>query len=196
LPAPPESAETLALLALRRSTPLAAIGAPGPSPADLDMLLGLAVRVPDHRKLEPWRILVFEGGGRDALGDLFERACEARRAAGEPGPAPADARKALAGSPVIVCVVSSPVEDAKRTPVWEQELSAGAVCQTLLIAAAAAGWAACWITDWPAYDAVVRDGLGVVAGERIAGFIHFGTALARPVERQRPELARLVTRRS
>ncbi len=181
-----ESPETLRLLALRRSTPVAMLSEPGPSRADLDMLLRLAARVPDHRKLEPWRFIVFDGAARTRLGDIFAEVARANTPGASLAQIEAERASALR-APAIVTVISSPVADPKQTPVWEQELSAGAVCQNLMIAAQAAGWAACWITEWPAFDRTVATRLGLSAGERIAGFIYLGTAKEQPVERQRPE---------
>lgn len=182
-----ESAGTLALLAQRRSTPVTMLGEPGPGAADLDMLVRLALRVPDHRKLEPWRILIIEGEARARLGEVFAAAHRLRN--------PEVSEKELAEdmsaplrAPVIVCVISSPVHhDPKKTPVWEQQLSAGAVCQNLLIAAQAAGWAAVWITEAAAFDTHVHAALGLDAHEQVAGFIYIGTARQAPVERQRPD---------
>lgn len=189
-----ESEETLRLLALRRSTPVLMLGAPGPSAADLDMLLRLAVRVPDHRKLEPWRLLVIEGEARNRLGEIFAAARKLRD--------PDASDEKLAGemalplrAPVIVTVISSPNHhDPKKTPVWEQQLSAGAVCQNLLIAAQAAGWAAVWITEDAAFDSHVHAAFNMHAHEQIAGFIYLGTAKENPVERQRPTLSKKVER--
>jgi nitroreductase len=178
-----ESPDTLALIAQRRSTPVAALGAPGPSPDDVDYLLQLAARVPDHRKLEPWRFLVFEGAAREKLADAFAK--------GSGGEA---ARPLAMRAPVVIAVTSSPVDDPKKTPVWEQELSAGAVCQTLMLAGNAMGWAACWISENEAYDASVAAALGLGPRERIAGFIYLGTAKTSPVERARPDMAKKVTR--
>jgi nitroreductase len=203
LPAPPEfgaplapateSPETLRLLALRRSTPVAMLTEPGPSAADLDALLRLAMRVPDHRKLEPWRVLIIEGGAREKLGDYFAAARHLR----QPDATPAqldDERKLPLRAPVVLAVISSPVHDPKKTPVWEQQLSSAALCQTLMIAANAMGWAACWITEDPAYDSHVHAALGMKPGEQISGFIYLGTAKEKPVERQRPDVAAKATR--
>ncbi len=203
LPPPPEfgapmtpvhpSAETLALLATRRSTPVAMLGEPGPPPGDLDDMLLLALRVPDHRKLEPWRVLVIEGPAREKLGEAFAAALIASK----PGASDlerAEARGLPMRAPVIATVISCPVDDPKKTPVWEQELSAGAVCQNLMIAAHAMGWAACWISEWPAYEAHVAKAIGLSERERIAGFIYLGTAKAEPVERARPDVASKVRR--
>jgi nitroreductase len=181
-----ESEETLRLIAQRRSTPIGLMTGPGPSPADVDQLLRLAMRAPDHRKLEPWRFLVFEGAARERLGDIF--------AAAAADPLRADARALPLRAPVVIAVISSPVDDPKKTPVWEQELSVGAVCQTLLLSAFASGWAACWLTEQPAFDAGVAASLGLTARERIAGFIYLGTAREAPLERQRPHPATRVKR--
>lgn len=188
-----ESPETLRLLALRRSTPVAMLAEPGPAPADLDALLRLAARVPDHRKLEPWRILVFTGAAREKLGDIFVDGLKHRD--------PDASEKALAAeralplrAPVVVAVISTPTADPKRTPIWEQQLSAGAVCQNLMIAACAAGWAAVWISEDAAYDSHVRSALNMGDADRIAGFIYIGTAKEQPVERQRPTMATKIER--
>lgn len=188
-----ESAETLALLALRRSTPVAMIAEPGPAAADIDMMLRLAARVPDHRKLEPWRFILIEGDNRASLGEALAASLATTNPSAS-AQALADARNWALRAPSIVTVVSSPVDDPKKTPVWEQELSAGAVCQNLMLAACAMGWAACWISEWPAFDAGAARVLGLGAGERVAGFIFLGTAKERPVERQRPVLTAKITR--
>jgi nitroreductase len=188
-----ESPETLCLLALRRSTPVLMLSEPGPSEADIDLLLQLAMRVPDHRKLEPWRVLIIKGEARNRLGDYFAAARHLR----EPDMSPDkldEERKLPLRAPVICAVISAPVHDPKKTPVWEQQLSAGALCQTLMIAANAMGWAACWITEEAAYDSHVHAALGVKGGEQVAGFIYLGTAREQPVERQRPVVATKVTR--
>lgn len=187
------SEEARRLLALRRSAGKLTLDAPGPSPADLDALLMVAMRVPDHRRVEPWRFIVFEGDARrifgDALASLYARL--------HPDAVPEDIR-ANAGdlplrAPVVVAVVSSPDRDHK-TPVWEQELSAGAACQSLLLAASAAGWAGVWLTEWMAYDRGAAELMGLGPHERIAGFVYLGTATADPPERPRPEPAAKISR--
>lgn len=188
-----ESPDALRLLALRRSTPVAALSEPGPSAEDLALLLRLGMRTPDHRKLEPWRVLIIEGAARDRLGEVFAKARKVRDPAA--GEATLDEeRKLPLRAPVVLAVISAPVEDPKKTPQWEQRLSAAALCQTLMIAANAMGWAACWITEDPAYDANVQKALGMTDGERIAGFIYLGTAKAKPVERQRPDVSKKAVR--
>lgn len=188
-----ESPETLKLLALRRSTPVLMLGEPGPSAADLDAMLRLAMRVPDHRKLEPWRVLIIEGDARNKLGDYFAAARHLR----DPDTSPEtleEERKLPLRAPVILAVISAPVHDPKKTPIWEQQLSSGALCQTLMIAANAMGWAACWITESAAFDSHVHAALGMKPGEQVAGFIYLGTAREQPVERQRPDVSAKATR--
>lgn len=180
--------EAMAFLARRRSASAQALTAPGPDRAALDRLLTLAVRVPDHGKLSPWRFIVLDGEAKAAFVGRVEALAPLR-------PDPEKATGALIKlrrPPVSVVVVSRPTPGIK-IPVWEQELSAGAVCMSLLNAALAAGWGANWITDWCSEDPAVLAVLGVGAGERVAGYVHLGTAAEAPLERARPDLNALVT---
>lgn len=179
-------------LATRRSIPAAFLGEPGPDAAGLERLLRVATRVPDHAKLAPWRFIVIEGDARRAAGE----ALAARRAERSPPPLPEqlDAeRQRFANAPLVIVLVSRIVKTERATE-WEEILSAGAVAMNLLNAAHALGFAANWLTDWPAYDDGARAIFGLAEGERIAGFIHIGTPRVEPQERWRPDLAALVTR--
>jgi len=183
LPACTPSAETLTLLALRRSTVARAMTGPGPDAQQRDALLRLAARVPDHGKLFPWRFVTFEGEARARFGDILE----ARLRDLEPGAPPERfelERNRFTRAPLVIAVISDVTENHK-IPEWEQILSAGAVCQTLLIAASAMGFAAQWLTEWYAYDRIARAALGLASGERVAGFIYIGTASEGPTERTR-----------
>ncbi len=184
------SAEARALLALRRSANKLFLGEPGPSAEELDELLTIAARVPDHRKLGPWRFIVFEGEARNQFGEGLARILTGR---GKIGQEIDEARTAFLRAPVTVAVVSSPVDDG-RTPVWEQELSAGAVCYNLLLAANACGWAGVWLTEWLAFDADAGVLLGLKDKERVAGFIYIGTSRMPSPERARPDVAERTTR--
>jgi nitroreductase len=177
------SAETLELLARRRSTVAKAMTGPGPTAEQLDTLLKIGARTPDHGKLFPWRFMVFEGEARARFGDILE----ARLRELDPdGPEERYAleRNRFNRAPVVIAVISDVTENHK-IPEWEQVLSAGAVCQTLLIGASALGFAAQWLTEWYAYDRVVKTALGLAPGERVAGFIYVGTARENPSERPR-----------
>ncbi|HRE44230.1 MAG TPA: nitroreductase [Terricaulis sp.] len=180
-----ESAEALALLSQRRSTKVAQLQAPAPSGADLDALIALAARAPDHGKLGPWRFVVIEGEGRARAGAALEATADEERRE--------SARMLFARAPLCVMVVSSPKPSAK-VPEWEQILSAGAVCYGLLIGAHAMGYAGCWLTEWPAFDARARAALGLTDEERIAGFVYLGSAAEPPLERERAAAAQRITR--
>ena len=180
------------MLALRRSANKMSLSAPGPNAEQLDELLEIAARVPDHRKLGPWRFIVFEGEARQRFGD---KAATIRKAndANAPEKAIEETRNLLMRAPVVVAVISSPVEDG-RTPVWEQELSAGALCHNLLLAANASGWAGCWLSEWITFDPAIDEVLGLAEQERVAGYIYLGTSTAMPPERARPDLGPRVSR--
>ncbi len=182
------SPETLALLSRRRSASAAFLQAPGPSEEELAQLLRLAARAPDHGKLFPWRFIVIQGQPKAALVRELER-----YAAEQPKPDKALATLAkLRNPPVTVAVVSRTIDT--DIPEWEQILSAAAVCENLLIGADAMGYGANWITDWYAYEDRSRALLGLDAQERIAGFVHLGTAAEPPLERVRPDMDKLVLR--
>jgi nitroreductase len=179
--------DTLALLAHRRSSSAQTLGAPGPDAGQLADLLRLGTRVPDHGKMAPWRFVIMQGEAKAALVERLRAL-----AAGQPGAGKAEAALLkLSEPPTTVMVVSAPREGGK--PVWEQELSAGAVCMTLLIAGEAMGFGANWITDWYSYDPAAAEVLGLKPGERVAGFVHFGTPAEPPLERQRPDLSAVVS---
>ncbi len=183
LPACHASIETLSLLARRRSTLARVMTAPGPDAEQRAALLRLAARVPDHGKLFPWRFITFEGEARARFGDILE----ARLRDLEPGAPPERfelERNRFTRAPLVIAVISDVTENHK-IPEWEQILSAGAVCQTLLVAASAMGFAAQWLTEWYAYDRITRAALGLASGERVAGFIYIGTACEDPSERPR-----------
>lgn len=191
LPADDDSQAVRRFLARRRSAGKQCLAAPGPDAQQLAELLRVAARVPDHRRVEPWRFITIEGGAREAFG---ARLGDIAAANGEhSASAQALARDLPLRAPVVIVVVSSP-DHAHKTPVWEQELSAGAVCYNLLLAARAAGFGAVWLTEWIAYDAAVAETLGLGASERIAGFIYIGTPTAEAPERPRPDMTAKVVR--
>ena len=181
------SGETLALLANRRSSSAQTLAAPGPSVEQLQDIIRIGARAPDHGKLTPWRFVVLEGAQKAAFVERIRPLAAKQRA---PDKAQAVLAK-LANPPTTVVVISSPKGDAK--PVWEQELSTGAVCTLMLVAAEAMGFGANWITDWYSYDPEALAILGLAPGEKVAGFIHLGTASEAPLERARPDLGSLVS---
>lgn len=186
------SIEALRLLALRRSTSIKLIGPPGPDAEELEAILTIAARTPDHGKLFPFRFIVFDSDGRARAGEALARAW----VQANPSAAATEieaVRATFLRAPVVVAVVSR-VAPHPKIPEWEQVLCAGAVGLNLLLAANACGFAGCWVTEWYAYDAKVATDFGLSPGERFAGFHYLGSATEPPRERQRPIMAELISR--
>ena len=188
LPLPVPSAEMQDRLARRRSAPAQSLTAPGPSPAEIERILQLGARTPDHGKLFPWRFVVM---GPQSRADLARALAPLAAHQLDPGKA-AKVLSKLTAPPLTILVLSVPIAGHK-VPEWEQRLSAGAVCMNLEHAANALGYAASWITDWYSYDPAALALYDVRAGERVAGFIHIGTLAEPPLERPRPDVAALTT---
>src|ERR1700686_2736709 len=184
--------DALQLLKTRRSVKPMELTGPGPTKPEIDTLLAIASRVPDHGKLAPWRFIVFEGDARLAAGEAIAAAFGADRADATPEQIEFE-RKRLARAPLVIAVVSRAGPHVK-IPEWEQQLSAGADAMNLVNAAHALGFAANWITEWYAYDRGVLDALGLKPHERIAGFVHIGKPAGPAEDRPRPALAEIVTR--
>lgn len=173
-------------LTTRRSVSASALGEPGPDRETLRSLLAIAARVPDHKKLNPWRFIVMEGEARARFGQALAQICAVNEPEASAVRLETEAGRFLR-APVVVAIVSSPVEHP-AAPEWEQILSAGAVCLNLLHAATASGFGAQWITEWYGYDPAVRTAFGLKPQERFAGFVYIGTVLEKPSERNRPDL--------
>ncbi len=185
------SPDTLDLLMRRRSTIAANLSAPGPTEAQIKMLLAAATRVPDHGKLAPWRFILFEGAARKHFGKVLAASFQAANPEASYELIAFEANRFLR-APLVIAVAARLTKNHK-IPLWEQELSSGAVCQTLLIAANAMGFASQWLTEWYAYDAAVAAALGLDADERVAGFMYIGSAHKPCLERARPRLDDLIT---
>jgi len=184
--------DALSLLTTRRSVKLIELTGPAPSATEIETLLTIASRVPDHGKLTPWRFIVFEGKAQNAIGDAIAHAFKADRPDATQDQI-AFERSRLARAPLVIAVVSRAAPHAK-IPEWEQVLSAGAATMNLVTAAHALGYAANWITEWYAYDPRVMKAMGLDPHERIAGFVHIGKAARPPEDRPRPALSEIVTR--
>jgi nitroreductase len=184
---------TIDLLLSRRSAKPATLGEPGPSPEQLATILTAAIRVPDHKKLAPWRFIVFEGEARAAFGHVLAQACSVEEAE-PPSSVRLDLERGrLLRAPTVIAAVSR-VVPTPGAPEWEQILSAGASCFSLCLAANALGFGTCWITEWYSYSPAVRGALELAHNERVAGFIYIGTAKERQPDRERPALAQIVSR--
>jgi len=184
--------DTIEFLKSRRSVKPREMSGPGPSPAELDTILTIGARVPDHGKLAPWRFIVFENEARARAGDVIA-AVFARKNPDAPAEAIETEKRRLMEAPLVIAVVSA-TKPHPKIPPWEQELSAGASCMNIVAAASALGYGANWLTGWFGYDRDVLDGLGLAANEKLAGFIHVGTPTRANEDRPRPVLAEIVTR--
>jgi nitroreductase len=177
-------------LRTRRSIPAFQMREPGPSKTEIEAMLTLASRVPDHGKLAPWRFIVYAGPVRERMSlelaairkgdqpDLSEEMVKVEETR-------------FTRAPVVIGVISRAAPHAK-IPEWEQVMSAGAVCLNLLMAANAHGYVSNWLSEWMAFDERAFPILGVEPGEKVAGFIHIGSTDFPVVDRPRPELADIV----
>jgi nitroreductase len=187
---PARNQAALDFLSARRSRPAKLFSYPVPDRTQLTEILTAATRVPDHGKLEPWRLIVLQGAAFARLADLAEaRALELG----------GDAEKIAKGrgqydlGKLAVVVISAP-KPAPKVPAIEQQMSAAALCLGIVNAAEAAGWGACWLTGWPAHDAgFAAAAFGCGPGETVAGIVHVGTPPEDGPDRSRPDLSGLVT---
>lgn len=178
-------------LATRRSTPAFQMREPGPSRNEIEEILKLTVRVPDHGKIAPWRFIVYSGAKRAEIGEALLK----MRLEKEPDLSQElieVERTRFTRAPVVIGVISTAAPHPK-IPEWEQVMSAGAVCLNLLMAANANGYVANWLSEWFAFDETAYPLLGIRPGEKVAGFIHIGSTDFPNTERPRPELADVVT---
>lgn len=176
-------------LLTRRSTAVKDLADPAPNDDELKQILTVATRVPDHGKLCPWRIKILRHHGQRKLGEIAAQYCAATY------PQVTEAHRAAElqrfhRAPLVLAVLSTPIPDSK--PVWEQQLSAGAVCMNILHAAHALGYGAKWLTEWVAYEPAIIEALGGKADDNIAGFIYLGTKTLETPDRGRPKLSDVV----
>jgi nitroreductase len=181
---------TLSLLETRRSGRPRDLADPGPDADQLRRILAVAIRSPDHGKLHPWRFVHVPKGRRDAFAQLLDRAYRIDNPA--PGRLEIEANERFARqAPELIVALSSPAEGHK-IPLWEQQLSCGAACMNLCLAAHAIGFAAGWVTGWAAYSPAVLAAFGRPP-ERIAGFLFLGTPGNELEERMRPDYDEVVS---
>ena len=182
--------QTIDLLLNRRSLVASKLIDPGPNKEELNLILRCAIRVPDHGKLAPWRIKVFEGAAKEDLGrkcgDIFKK--------NNPDASPAQliAEYERPSRAPLLLVVSTKLQEA-RIPKWEQILSGGAVCQNVLVAATALGYHSQWLSEWPNYDKEVKAVSGLEENDEFLGFIYIGSAEEKPSERKRPIFEEIVS---
>lgn len=185
------NSEFLDYLENRRSVTVNFLKSPGPDAGELDKMLTIASRVPDHGKLSPWRFIVYHADKASAIGDFFAARCKERNPNIEEGALDVE-RNRFAQAPLAIGVLSSPNMEAK-VPLWEQQLTAGLACYNLLLAANAHGFGAQWLTAWYASDEKAAAFLGARDGEQFAGFIFIGTPELTLQDRDRPDVAELTS---
>ena len=182
----------LELMAKRRSVPPQAMTGAGPRADEITKMLTLASRVPDHGKLARWRFILFEDDARLRAGEAIAAAFLAEKPDADSAMLNYE-RGRLARAPLVIGVVGRSGPHGK-IPEWEQQLTLGAVCMSLTFAAQGMGYATCWLTEWFSYNRQVLDALGVEPQERMAGFLHIGRSDLAPADRERPDLATIVSR--
>lgn len=192
LPLPELNKSVFEFLQNRRSNLAKLMTGAGPNDAQIKELLTIAARVPDHRKLAPWRFMLFQGQARADIGQHIASTFMRSNPESSADRAIFEGQRFLR-APLVVGVISSPKECPRGTPEWEQVLSSGAVCYNLCLAAQAAGFGAQWLTEWYSYDEVICSVLGLGETEKVAGFIYIGTPTEPPKERARPDLKPLIS---
>ena len=187
----PRNESLIAYLKTRRSMPAFQMKEPGPSREEIEEILTLASRVPDHGKLAPWRFIVISGDERQRMSLALSRIARAEKPdLGEEMIKVEETR--FTRAPVVVAVVSKAAPHVK-IPEWEQLMSAGAVCLNMVISANALGYVSNWLTEWMAYNEKAYEIIGLAPGEKIAGFVHIGSTDFPVTDRPRPDLAETVT---
>jgi nitroreductase len=169
----------------RRSVVAANLTEPGPSQDELDLMIEVGLRVPDHARCGPWRIQIIRKEGQAKLGDLYASLFEKEDE--NPTQEKIDYwRERPQSAPILLAVTCYPnKEKLHKIPLWEQVLSGGALCQNILNASHALGFSAQWLSEWPAYHKEVKKILGHGEEIEIYGFIFIGTATEVPKERKR-----------
>ena len=190
MPLPLSRPEIIEFLQTRRSAKVASLSAPGPDRRQIETILRIGSRVPDHGKYAPWYFIVLEGEARKDAGELLRAAYSAEHADAETAKLDLEAERFLR-APVIIAVVSR-IKLGKHAK-WEQILSAGAVCHNILLAANSSGFGANWLTEWYTYSPVFKAAMGLDSRDHFAGFIYIGTQTAENDERERPEISNITT---
>lgn len=184
--------DTIDLLLTRRSVVAKNLGEPGPGDGDLEKILAAGIRVPDHGKLGPWRIQVLKKPGQAALGDVFAKVFSEDNPDAEERLVEIE-RQRPQRAPILLAVTARIDPLHPKIPELEQRLSGGALCQNLLIACHASGFAAQWLTEWVAFHPAIKRALGHDEDTDIIGFVYIGTPVEQPSERGRPTLDQVVS---
>ncbi|MDD3019594.1 MAG: nitroreductase [Alphaproteobacteria bacterium] len=182
--------ELISFLKTRRSSKIAQLGAPAPTRAEIEDILTIGARVPDHGKYHPWYFIVFEGDARAQVGAHLRTAYAAENPDTPPAKLDLEAEKFLR-APLVIAVVSR-IREGKH-PQWEQILSSGAACYNLCLAANGLGYGSNWLTEWYSYSSTFKKLMGLDERDHFAGFIYIGTPTEKNEERERPDLNHIIT---
>ncbi len=183
--------QVIEYLKTRRSVPLPFLQEPGPSAKELEEILTIGTRVPDHAKMVPWRLITYSGQARAIIGKKLAEMALARNPDMDEDAIKTEKNQFLP-APLTIGVLSKTSEHFKVAKI-EQILSAGAVALNLVHGANAFGYGAHWVTRWFAYDKEAAEMLGANDGEQFVAFVHIGTATRRLEERDRPALSDIVS---
>ncbi len=148
------------------------LSAPGPTREHIERIIGAGARAPDHGRLRPWRFVVLEGDARKVLADAMAGLLQSKMPTATPEQLDAERNKPMR-APTIV-VVAAHITKGK-IPEIEQVLAAGAAAQNMMLAAHALGYGAMWKTGGAAYDATVKQVLGLAAEDHIVALLYLGT---------------------
>jgi nitroreductase len=185
------SSEIVDFLSSRISPPIHELKEPAPGDAEIEQMIRIATRVPDHGRLEPWRFILYRGDVRQKIGELLADLADRREGPLSEGRRQQEMAR-FSRAPLVIGVISSPKEHPK-IPQWEMFLSAGAAAMNLVLAANAFGYGANWITNWYSDTEEGRRILGLAPHERVVGFVHIGTFSGSVPERPRPDIAAIVS---
>jgi nitroreductase len=185
------SSEIVDFLSSRISPPIHELKEPAPGDAEIEQMIRIATRVPDHGRLTPWRFILYRGDVRQKIGEQLADLADKREGPLSEGRRQQEMAR-FSRAPLVIGVVSSPKEHPK-IPQWEMFLSAGAAAMNLVLAANAFGYGANWITNWYSDTEEGRRILGLAPHERVVGFVHIGTFSGSVPERPRPDITAIVS---
>jgi nitroreductase len=163
------------------------LGAPAPSAQALRAMLESAARVPDHGRLQPWRVILIEGDARVRLGETLAESLARRNPQANEQSLTREREKALR-APLII-VVATKCDRSGKIPIIEQVISAGCAAHGIMQAAFAQGLGSMWRTGDAAYDEAVKSALGIEPDDFIVGFIYVGTDIGGTGVKSRPQRA-------
>jgi nitroreductase len=185
------SAEIVDFLSTRVSPPIHELNEPAPTDAEIEQMIRIATRVPDHGRLAPWRFILYRGDVRHEIGERLADLADKREGPLSEGRRQQEMTR-FSRAPLVIGVISSP-KDHPKIPQWEMFLSGGAAAMNLVLAANALGYGANWITNWYSDAEEGRRILGLAPHERVVGFVHIGTFAGSVSERPRPGVAAIVS---